>query len=928
MLCTRLRGLVWGGFVLLNCGAVFNASAGGSGLNTVVVANQNSPDSCELANYYCERRGVPPDNLLRISWPGTNTVWSSSDFQTNLLNPLLDMLASRGLSNQVDYVVLSMDIPYETSTARIVNGTTSALFYGLKANGDPGVTNSYAGSEAVFRQAHPASAPGSSFLGTMLTADSLAAAEQLVEQGVASDGTFPPQPVVLAKSSDPVRSIRCSAYDNAIFNVNVRGVASILRTNTDSLWGQASFLGYETGLANLTLPPSAFVPGAIADSLTSFGGDIFDPQGQTTLLAFVHAGASGSYGTVSEPGTDAQKFPDPQVYFYQARGFSLAEAYYQSLSAPYLGLMLAEPLAAPFAETGWGRWGLTNVLPLLNGATQLTVSFTAGGSAPLQQADLFVDGKYFSTLTNMAPLPGNVLRVGFNGYPVTYTVPPDATLGLVAAGLAAALNAPGVTNYTQAAASAHGDRVELRSFFADLCAAPCYVAYAPAPGSPGRFYSVTYLPYPVPPQLTALGPDTNGAFRLRVTTPDAIPYVVEATTNLRDWLALCTNPAGDTLVFSDLAAANEPFCFYRVAGQLAGPPPQPDPPIYAVQSGPGGSDLVQIDWASRPYVVQVSTNDADWTPIFTNLAPNQYQMTADSSSGSAGGLDTFLTASRCTYLNSTAFGLQLYRIPRSSLSVGAWVQLTITKTNNEVVSVGITNQVNGGSSTNVAGLLCAAINSNAALQSSDGVAAEDFAINAAGTASFNLRARSSGYAAAAVQVLPKRSGVTILPASQGTLTQNLSDLQPRNHLYITAGAAKLAVSFLLDTAALADGYHELTAVAYEGSHVRTQTQTTLPVWVQNSSLSATLTLLDLPETAPVEGTYHIQVAANTNTVSGIGLFSTGGLLGSVLNQSAATFTFSGSTLGAGLHPFYALVETADGLKYRTELHWVRLVNGP
>src|SRR5438105_7304016 len=90
------------------------ASGGGSGLNTVVIVNQNSSNSCELGNYYCERRQVPPENLLRIFWSGTNTSWSSSDFQLNLLQPLLTMLEVRPLTNQIDYLVLSMDIPFQT----------------------------------------------------------------------------------------------------------------------------------------------------------------------------------------------------------------------------------------------------------------------------------------------------------------------------------------------------------------------------------------------------------------------------------------------------------------------------------------------------------------------------------------------------------------------------------------------------------------------------------------------------------------------------------------------------------------------------------------------------------------------------------------------------------------------------------------------
>jgi hypothetical protein len=41
------------------------------------------------------------------------------------------------------------------------------------------------------------------------------------------------------------------------------------------------------------------------------------------------------------------------------------------------------------------------------------------------------------------------------------------------------------------------------------------------------------------------------------------------------------------------------------------------------------------------------------------------------------------------------------------------------------------------------------------------------------------------------------------------LNQNVSDLQPRNHLYLTAGVTNLSLTFPLDTTALSDGSHEL-----------------------------------------------------------------------------------------------------------------------
>jgi hypothetical protein len=89
-----------------------------------------------------------------------------------------------------------------------------------------------------------------------------------------------------------------------------------------------------------------------------------------------------------------------------------------------------------------------------------------------------------------------------------------------------------------------------------------------------------------------------------------------------------------------------------------------------------------------------------------------------------------------------------------------------------------------------------------------------------------------------------------------------------------------------------------------------------------------LTLLDLTNPAPVQGTYHIQVAANTNNVSLITLFSTGGALGETTNNPTATFEVAGTNLWAGWHPFYAMVRTSGGLEYRTGTQWVQLISTP
>src|SRR5262249_49163684 len=155
---------------------------------------------------------------------------------------------------------------------------------------------------------------------------------------------------------------------------------------------------------------------------------------------------------------------------------------------------------------------------------------------------------------------------------------------------------------------------------------------------------------------------------------------------------------------------------------------------------------------------------------------------------------------------------------------------------------------------------------------------------------FNLRARSPGLQAAAINVYLTTSDMFYVdPWAATTLTQNLADLQPRNHLYLSAGVMPVQLNFSLDTSMLLDGFHELTAVAYEGTSVRTQTRTTLPVQVHNSDLNATMTLTDFTNSAPVQGLYHVEVSASTNTVSAIRLFTTGGQYDVATNQSDATF---------------------------------------
>lgn len=70
-----------------------------------------------------------------------------------------------------------------------------------------------------------------------------------------------------------------------------------------------------------------FLPGALADHLTSTGGMLTDSS-QMSSVRWLEAGATASYGTVIEPCSYPQKFPSPAVaMFHYALGATAIEAY-------------------------------------------------------------------------------------------------------------------------------------------------------------------------------------------------------------------------------------------------------------------------------------------------------------------------------------------------------------------------------------------------------------------------------------------------------------------------------------------------------------------------------------------------------------------------------------------------------------------------
>jgi len=125
--------------------------------------------------------------------------------------------------------------------------------------------------------------------------------------------------------------------------------------------GVQDVLFYFTGLASVPeITKNTYRPGAVADHLTSFGGQLLGNPHQMSALEWLKAGATASYGTVVEPCNHLSKFPHPGVLMHwYAHGDTLIEAYWKSVASPGEGVFVGEPLARPFGtriqrdEQGW-----------------------------------------------------------------------------------------------------------------------------------------------------------------------------------------------------------------------------------------------------------------------------------------------------------------------------------------------------------------------------------------------------------------------------------------------------------------------------------------------------------------------------------------------------------------------------------------------
>ena len=309
-----------------------------------VVVNTDDPGSVEVAGDYLRLRRIPERNLLRVSIPGSPSRLTLAQFED------LKLQLEPQLRPDLEAMVLVWTTPYAVAC----NSITSALTLGFdaaqcEAGCAPGRPSPYfdARTRRPFRE-----------LGVrpsmLLPATNVELAKAVIDRGRSAGFRIPEAGAYFMVTRDKARNSRAIHFPPS-------GRIPARRISVHTLEGPAladvhDIMIYQIGaVAVERLETLTFLPGALADHLTSSGGQLVDST-QMSGLRWLEAGATASYGTVSEPCNHPQKFPNGTVLLkHYLAGDTALEAYWKSVAWPAQGVFIGEPLAAPYcASCGLG----------------------------------------------------------------------------------------------------------------------------------------------------------------------------------------------------------------------------------------------------------------------------------------------------------------------------------------------------------------------------------------------------------------------------------------------------------------------------------------------------------------------------------------------------------------------------------------------
>ncbi|MEQ1592797.1 MAG: TIGR03790 family protein [Thiobacillaceae bacterium] len=302
-----------------------------------VIVNDDDPDSVAIAAYYKEKRDIPDANMIHVRFAPNRATLPAAEFAK------IKRRVDRAAGKKIQAYALTWAQPYRVDCMSI----TAAFAFGFNpaycASGcQPIKPSPYFNSSTSLPYDTYKIRPSMS-----LAASTVDQAKKLIDRGVESDNKNPDGTAYLVSTSDVQRNVRAAGYAQAQTLLNKVLPSEIVKAN--QIENKRDVMFYFTGLTHVPkIENNTYLPGAMADHLTSTGGVLFDGD-QMSILKWIEAGATGSYGAVVEPCNFPQKFPVPMLAMaHYLQGETLIEAYWKSVQMPGQGLFIGEPLARPY----------------------------------------------------------------------------------------------------------------------------------------------------------------------------------------------------------------------------------------------------------------------------------------------------------------------------------------------------------------------------------------------------------------------------------------------------------------------------------------------------------------------------------------------------------------------------------------------------
>jgi len=322
------------------CAGAQVRSPAGLGLTAAqlaVVINDDEPNSVEIGEYYRKARAIPAANVVHVRIPHRPRRIDADQFEA------LKAQIDAKLGPEIQAVLMVWTAPYAVECNSLTSAYTMGLDSGLCAKScSPSKPSSYFNSSSVLPYTDHQMR-----LSMLMPTESVEASKALIDRGVLAGFATPTATAYFLNTSDTTRSSRARFFPRSMTVPSKK--LTIKTLQADSIEQVGDIIVYETGLTHVPkLNTLKFLPGALADHLTSQGGELYT-ESQMSALRWLDAGATASYGTVSEPCNHWQKFPNSTALLgHYLRGNSAIEAYWKSVAWPAQGVFIGEPLAAPY----------------------------------------------------------------------------------------------------------------------------------------------------------------------------------------------------------------------------------------------------------------------------------------------------------------------------------------------------------------------------------------------------------------------------------------------------------------------------------------------------------------------------------------------------------------------------------------------------